>query len=99
MKCIICGEEFEPRHNGGKPQIVCSKECLYERKKQLQNQNYKEIKKERNRIARMKKRLEEQRLNKDYMSLDDAQKAAADMGVSYGQYEAMKWMEKVGNGN
>lgn len=91
MKCVICGKEFNPRHNGGKPQIVCSRECLYERKKQYQNQNY-QHKKDLEKLAKRRKKLLEEQASRNYKSLDEMQKAAAELGLSYGQYEAMKWM-------
>lgn len=85
-KCIICGTEFKPYREG---HVCCSKKCSQKRNKEIQRKNYAEH--------------EEQRKASEAMP-ESNHKAIADLTceawdkerLSYGQYEAKRYMEKMG---
>lgn len=97
MECIICGKEFIPtKHNGGRKQIVCSKECRLERIKMLNRMSYEKYKEQKNYQARQYKRIKriQASIKKDNeMSLTEVQQQAREHGMSYGQWVAYNQMK------
>ena len=92
MKCIICGKEFTPTNRGGLKKIVCSPECKKQRTRDLNRQNYKLNKEERDRHSAdyaLRKRIEKQMPKSTAAQLTQLQREAWEHGMSYGNYVAM----------
>ena len=92
MKCIICGKEFTPTNRGGMKKIVCSPECKKQRIRDLNRQNYKLNKEERDRHSAdyaLRKRIEKRMPKSTAAQLTQLQREAWEHGMSYGNYVAM----------
>ena len=92
MICVICGKEFTPTNRGGLKKIVCSPECKAQRIRDLNRQNYKLNKEERDHHSAdyaLRKRIEKQMPKSKAKELTQLQREAQAAGMSYGQYVAM----------
>lgn len=92
MICVICGKEFTPTNRGGLKKIVCSPECKKQRIRNLNRQNYKLNKEERDHHSAdyaLRKRIEKQMPKSKAKELTLIQQEAQSLGLSYGQYVAM----------
>lgn len=88
MKCVVCGKEFEPRKTGGRPQITCSDECQIKRMRERAKKHNQEQNHHKKIVRQVKKTVNSSK------EITEAQRAAAEHGMSYGMYQAYLWQKE-----
>lgn len=89
-KCIICGSEFQPKK---KTQICCKRECSLKRNYQLNRENYRDYYKyQMAEKQKSKKKAKKEKPKTNTEKIIEIDRLAKEAGMSYGQYEALKYM-------
>lgn len=91
-KCQHCGKPFTVMKNGGGKKF-CSKICQVEHNKSGASERWYNVYKERRRRERLA--AEQAKINKPE-SLDEVQRKAQAVGMSYGKYMLAKQMGQIG---
>ena len=87
--CAICGKPFETEHRN----VYCSRECAREAQRKQQNQyasRKSEMMKDLDEMRAIKHPVVKQRKSK----IDKINAEAKKSGMTYGQYQAMKFMQE-----
>lgn len=89
IKCKVCGKEFIPRNGQSK---VCGYECRIINQKQMHKAYRDRMYKEKVYTKPKKEPKPEPKVKPK--SLAQLQNEAKEMGLTYGQYQLLKWKEQ-----